>query len=491
MAGVISLGEGLALRAASSPRETALVWIGDEDPQVERRFDWFLLDRRVTQVAHLLKQKGVQEGNVVAVALGNTPEHVLVGFAAWRLGAGLLPIDPGTGPDSREQILSSVRPAVLVTDWEKTKGISSAEIESSITLAASPLPNLTSSPGRLIATGGSTGEARVIVSNQPWVYFPGELSEARVVGVRVGQRRLVAGPIHHSAYFELAYRGMLISNYSILLESFSAEKAVGAIEGHKIEFALFTPTMMQWIAALPGIGVRNLDSLETVLHTGGPCPTEVKQWWIDRIHPHRVYEMYGSTEGLGRTVITGEEWLKHPGSVGRPLDSEMRILDETHQEVSRGVVGEVFMRRLIIESSRVQFRAGKRMTSDGFASIGDLGWMDGEGYLYLNGRVDDVILSGGANVYPAEIEKVLLNHELVDDAVVVGSPDRALGQRIHAILQLKAQADPIPDAELWAFCRQQLSTEKSPHTFEFVKALPRKPTGKIRRRELMQERGWA
>jgi bile acid-coenzyme A ligase len=251
---------------------------------------------------------------------------------------------------------------------------------------------------------------------------------------------------------------------------------------------------MQRIAALPDLGARDFSSVEAVASTGAPCPPWLKRTWIGLVGARQVTEIFGATEFLGFTIIRGDEWLEHPGSVGLPFGTELRILDEAGCEVPPGEVGEIFMRRQppVAETYRYLGAAPVTTTPDGFSSVGDLGWVDKLGYLFLADRRTDLIITGGANVYPAEVEAALTEHPDVADVVVIGVPDHEWGKRVHAVVQPRLGLIPPTPAALDRHCRERLVAYKAPKTYEFVTDFPRNDAGKIQRSALATARasGW-
>jgi bile acid-coenzyme A ligase len=247
---------------------------------------------------------------------------------------------------------------------------------------------------------------------------------------------------------------------------------------------------MQRIAALPDIRSSDLSSLRAVASGAAPSPAWLKRFWFELVGPEHVTELYGASEANGRTIIDGNEWLAHPGSVGRPFASEVRILDPFGTELSPGEVGEIFMRNQppVAEPYRYLGSPPAAATPDGFASVGDLGWMDEQGYLYIADRRVDMIVSGGANVYPAEVEAALSEHMGVADVVVIGLPDPEWGKRVHAVIQPRDASQPPSASDLKAFCRERLAAYKAPRTYEFVLDFPRSDAGKIQRSAMVAER---
>jgi bile acid-coenzyme A ligase len=244
--------------------------------------------------------------------------------------------------------------------------------------------------------------------------------------------------------------------------------------------------MMSRISRLPE-DVKNkydLSSLSTVWHMAAPCPPWLKEEWCNWLGGEKIMELYAGTEAQAVTIIRGDEWLAHRGSVGRCVTGEMKVLDsETYEELPRGTIGEIFMR-----NTRVTYKylgAEARKSPDGWESLGDIGKIDEEGYIYLTDRRGDMILSGGANIYPAEVEVALSEHPDVVSSAVIGLPDEDLGNRIHALVQV---SKPIDEDELRTFLSERLVRYKVPRTFEFTSDAVRDDAGKVRRSALRDER---
>jgi bile acid-coenzyme A ligase len=256
-----------------------------------------------------------------------------------------------------------------------------------------------------------------------------------------------------------------------------------------VEWVLFVPTMMQRIWRLPeAVRARyDLSSLRRVMSTGAPSPAWLKRAWIDWLGPERIFEAYGGTERTGGTMISGSEWLAHPGSVGRPtLGRRIRIQRPDGSECAPGEVGEVFMMPPGGRGTTYRYIGAEPVAArDGWETLGDMGWLDAEGFLYLVERKSDMILVGGANVYPAEIEAALDAHPAVRSSAVIGLPDDDLGNRVHAIVDAPA---PVDADELRAHLAQHLAHYKIPRSFEFVSEPLRDDAGKVRRSALREER---
>jgi bile acid-coenzyme A ligase len=219
-----------------------------------------------------------------------------------------------------------------------------------------------------------------------------------------------------------------------------------------------------------------LASLDGMLHLGGVCPAYVKRAWIEWIGADRVWELYAGTEAQFMTFIRGDEWLTHPGSVGRVPPGRVAILDSSGEALPPATVGEIWMRTP--RNPTYRYIGADRRAREGWESLGDLGSVDEDGYLYIADRRNDLIISGGANVYPAEVESALDEHPEVISCVVVGRPDDDLGQRVHAIVQLQQE---VSDQELRGFLQDRLARYKIPRTFERSEHQVRDDGGKVRR----------
>jgi bile acid-coenzyme A ligase len=487
----VSFGRRLAALADEHLDQSAIIFRPRSGG--ERRLSWRELEVQSNQVARLLAEAGASEGSTVVVGLPNCPEHYIVTFAVWKLGATPLPLYAGFPDRERDALLELARPSVVVADWTGTgyATLSIADMRRADVLSADPLPDRISDPSRALASGGSTGRPKIIVSPGPSARVPGKPAGYLAdLGFAPRQTQLVASPLDHAAGFLVSYNGLFDNNTLVLMEKFDAAQAVDLIEQYRVESVYLPPILMQRIAALPDIRSRDLSSLNAVASAAASCPSWLKRFWCDLVGPQRITECYGASEATGRTVIDGNEWLAHPGSVGRPVTSEVRIVDPSGNELPTGEVGEVFMRNCppVAEPFRYLGSPPAACTPDGFISVGDLGWVDAEGYLYIADRRVDMIVSGGANVYPAEVEAALSEHPGVADVVVIGLPDPEWGKRVHAVIQPRDANEPPSASELKAFCRERLAAYKAPRTYEFVLDFPRNDAGKIQRSAMVAER---
>ena len=478
--------------AQKHPEQTALIFAPRQGDETE--MTWRTLEDVTNRVARHFAQLGVNASSTIVVAIWNSPEHVIATIAAWKLGALVLPLRAALPARERDSLLELAAPALVIADWES---IQYPAIHPGLLLTSAapqsnaPLPPQRH-PGKAIGSGGSTGRSKMIV-DRTWNPVS-ERRSAGVLGVRDGQTQLVAAPLYHNSPFLLAYDGLARDHTLVIMERFDAAQAVELITRRQVTYAYFPPIIMRRIALLPGLEAQQLASFEAMHSSAAPCPEWLKRRWIELLGAEKVHEVYGSAEGIGATVIRGDEWLEHPGSVGRPLGCALRVQSEDGAELPAGEVGELFMQPANGAAPTFEYVGGAplKRTPDGYYSIGDLGWVDRDGYLYIADRRVDMIVSGGANVYPAEVEAALSEHPDLADVAVVGVPDEEWGRRVHAIVQPRDASAPPSPAQLDAHCRERIASWKVPKTYEYLAELPRNEAGKIRRSALATEResGW-
>jgi bile acid-coenzyme A ligase len=477
--------------AAERPEAIAFTFVSQAGE--EHDVSWRTLDEASNRVARLLGDHGVDAGATVVTAMPNSVPHVVAMYGAWKAGACVLPLRWDLPEWERQRVLDVAQPRLVIGDWEAVIG---APVLPSAALAAAgypsrPVPDIVPMPAKAIATSGSTGTPKIIVLRGPGAAEPGagQGHAGEFLGHHDGQVQLVPAPLYHANGFYILQFGLFGAQRIILMERFVAELAVDLIERHRVNTFAGVTIMLQRMARVPGIEGRDLSSLESVLHGGAPLPEWVARQWIDLVGPAHFFVSYGSSENAGIALANGVEWLEHPGTVGKPFNTVARVLDDSGADLAAGEVGEIFLRWSGQTDSSFEYSGAiaARRTADGFSSLGDLGWLDQDGYLFLADRRTDMIISGGANVYPAEVEAALSEHPDVVDAAVVGLPDPEWGSRVHAIVQLRSEghAGALPTAEdLRRHCRERLAAYKVPKTVEFTAALPRSAAGKLRRSAL-------
>jgi bile acid-coenzyme A ligase len=451
------------------------------------RLTWTDADARSDRLARALRSRGAEQGRLVAILLPNRVEFVLLAIACWKLGAIPLPLNWRMPGQERLQLLALARPALTVVEDPAHAGVAIADLlEEAADEDAGALPDVATAPWKAIASGGSTGLPKVILSTDGG---PRSAQARALWSFRPWAAALIAGPLYFNGPFSRATMTLMAGSTLVLMERFDAEEYLRLIERERISWTLTVPTMWSRIMDLPAETRQRYDlsSVEAVMHSGSPMAPWLKRALIDLVGPTRVFEMYGATEVAG-TMIRGDDWLEHPGSVGRPMPGyAVEIRDVAGRAVPPGTVGEIWIRPPGAPTFRY-LGAEEKIAADGFVSVGDLGRLDEAGYLFIADRRTDLILSGGSNVYPAEVEGALLEHPLVRDVVVVGLPDPRWGHRVHAIVEPHDLARAPSGEDLDAFGRARLSSYKLPKTYEIVAAIPRDAAGKVRRQALRDER---
>ena len=350
---------------------------------------------------------------------------------------------------------------------------------------ASHLPYVLSKAWKAPTSGGSTGRPKLIVSGDPAALDP---DAPLPLLMQKGGCLVMPGPLYHNGPAVWSCQAWLNGLHVVLLPRFDATGTLEAIQKYKGTVLYMVPTMMKRITRLPEEERLSYDlsSLQVVWHLAEPCPEWLKQEWIDWLGAERIFELYAGTEAQTATVITGHEWLAHRGSVGQTVPGTVKITNEDGAELPVGEMGEVWMRSLRETPTYKYVGATARTLEGGWESLGDMGYLDAEGYLYLGDRAADMILSGGANIYPAEIESAIQEHPAIKSCAVIGFPDEDKGNVIHAIVE----ADPseISEADLKTFLGERLVIYKVPRTFEYVDFALRDDAGKVRRSALRAER---
>ena len=316
---------------------------------------------------------------------------------------------------------------------------------------------------------------------------------AKMCGMSAETTYLSPAPLYHAAPLRFNLMSGALGGTSIIMEKFDPEQFLALIEKYRVTVTQLVPTMFVRLLKLPQDVRRRYDisSLKSVVHAAAPCPVDVKAAMIDWWGPILV-EYYGGTEGNGITIVNSEEWLAHPGTVGRTLVGEIKILDENGTPLApREIGGVYFSGGPVFAYHNDPQKTAAAYTPEGWSTLGDVGYLDEEGYLYLTDRKAYMIISGGVNIYPQEAENVLITHPAVFDVAVFGVPNEEMGEEVKAVVQLAPGV--VPDErtreELMAFCRGKLSRLKCPRSIDFEDELPRTPTGKLMKR-LLRDRYW-
>ncbi len=478
--GSISYGERVTALAQRHPDRLAITCSDQSLTRGE-------LESAANRLGRDLAAGGVGFGDMVTIALPNSTEWYVAFAACWKIGAIPQPVSPKLPEPELRAILALANPSAVI-------GVSSelAEGRRSIPLGYRPEPGLSDDPltdvispaWKAPTSGGSTGRPKLIVSGDPAVYDED-------VPPRFGTTdgcMVIPAPLYHNGPIVWSCSAWLAGSHVVVLPRFDAQATLSAIERHESDTVYLVPTMMKRISRLPD-DVRNsydISSLRAVWHLAEPCPEWLKQLWIDWLGPERIFELYAGTEAQAATVITGTEWLAHRGSVGRPTRGSIMICDTEGNELPTGQEGEVWVRTPTDRPTYHYIGATARTREGGWESLGDVGRLDDDGYLYLGDRIEDMILTGGANVYPAEVEAAFQEHPIVRSVAVIGLPDEEMGNIVHAIVE--AEEDAVPTEELLDFVSERIARYKVPRSIEYTDQPMRDDAGKVRRSALRAQR---
>ncbi len=473
---------------------------------------------RTLRAAQVLQHAGVGEGDVVALMMRNSPLALELMLATRWLGALWCPINWHFKTDEVQYILNDSKARVFVVDADLLPGLAQLRLDdlrafvarapatpapaSGLTAweaaldAAVPLADAARAPrGAMLYTSGTTGRPKGILraAASPEQAAHGLAVLRQVLGFAPGMRALVSAPMYHSAPNSYCMGAALECAHLFIEPRFDAEQTLRLIEQQRITHAYLVPTMYVRMLALPQ-AVRDrydLSSMQFVASTGSPCPPDIKRAMIDWWGPV-INEAYGSSELGYMTLLSSADALRKPGSAGRPLDGvQVAILDEQGQPVAPGESGLIYVHQgAYADFSYIgNDAARRRMEVGGLKTLGDIGYLDADGFLFIVDRAADMVISGGVNIYPAEIEAVLQTLPGVADCAVFGIPDAEFGEALGAAVQLQDGATATAD-DLMAQLRQRLAGYKVPKLVEFVTAMPREDTGKIFKRKL-REPHWA
>lgn len=301
---------------------------------------------------------------------------------------------------------------------------------------------------------------------------------------------LLTAPLYHNAPMQFLVYAVRRGDTVVIMEHFDAQRALAAIERYRVSYAQFVPTMFVRMLKLPEEARQHHDtsSLRVAVHGAAPCPVEVKRQMIEWWGPI-LLEYYGATEPVGAAIIDSQEWLAHPGSIGRSLLGPAHVLDDQGAELPVGEPGVLYFEPppfLAFEYHNDAEKTKAATESHGWVTVGDVGYLDADGYMYLTDRASFTIISGGVNIFPQEAENVLINHPAVFDCGVIGVPNPEMGEEVKAVVQLMAgyEAGPPLERELIDYCRERLAHYKCPRSVDFAESLPRSETGKLFKREL-------
>jgi fatty-acyl-CoA synthase len=493
----------LSQRAAKEPDKPAVIMTGSGASQTFGE-----LDAGSNRLAHLLRKRGLSTGDHYAVFAENHLRYLEACATAERAGLHVTPINSHLTPDETAYILNDCGARVLITS-DALQDTASAAVKDApgvelvlsldhldeATAGLPPTPIADESLGStMFYSSGTTGRPKGIkrtLSGAPIdIDVPQEKLFAHVYGTNEHDVYLSPAPQYHAAPLVFCQIMLRTGATCVVMERFDPTEALRAIEHYQVTFSQWVPTMFVRILKLPD-DIRlsfDMSSMRSTVHAAGPCPVEVKEKMIEWWGPI-ICEYYGGSEGNGATFLTAPQWLEHKGSVGPALLGTIRILDDGGRELPTGEIGTVWF----ADGPDFEYHNDPEKTKaagvgTGRTTIGDMGYVDDDGYLYLTDRKDNMIVSGGVNIYPREIEDVLVVHPAVADVCVMGVPDDEMGESVHALVQLEpgVAATAETEADLMAHCRVKLAGFKCPRSVEFVESLNRLDTGKLAKRKLVE-----
>jgi acyl-CoA synthetase (AMP-forming)/AMP-acid ligase II len=478
------------------------------------------LDERSKRFGQLLYAAGLRPGGHIAVLLENHPRYFEVFWGALRAGLYVTPINWHLKADEAGYIIDDCGATAVVTSHalapvasELEPYLSRAKVRLMIdgavpgydsyeeAIAGYPAESLADEleGSFMFYSSGTTGRPKGIkpaIQPQPFGSGGGPLIMLiqHMYGFTADTVYLCPAPLYHAAPLGWSTTAQRLGATVVVMEKFDPIECLELIQRYRVTHAQFVPTHFVRMVKLPEEQRTAYDtsSLKMVVHAAAPCPVEVKrqmiEWWGPIIN-----EYYAGSEGNGFCALDTEQWLAHPGSVGMPLLGKLHILDEDGNELPTGEAGQVwFESELKFEYHNDPEKTAGAYNDRGWSSLGDIGYLDADGYLYLTDRASHMIISGGVNIYPQEVENELTLHPAVADVAVIGVPNADLGEEVKAVVipaDRAAAGDELAN-ELIAYCRSKLAHYKCPVTIDFVDQLPRLPTGKLLKRQL-RDQYWA
>ncbi|MGA0995075.1 MAG: AMP-binding protein [Ilumatobacteraceae bacterium] len=477
----LSISRAISLHATERPHEPALTC-------GETTLSWLEFDRRTNRLARAFADMGVLSGDLCTIALPNSTAFFESAFALWKLGATPQPVSAKLPGRELEEIVELANSRLVIgVDEGRIPGRRCVPVgfEPDSSIDDGELPDVVTEFWKAPTSGGSTGRPKIILASVPGRFdtdAPGFFLPTKSCCV-------IPGVLYHNAPFSISSLALVGGNHVVNFPRFVPEEVLDAVTEHHPSYLYLVPTMMNRIWKLPDEtrAAADMSSLQIAVHMAAPCPAWLKEEWINWVGPDVLCELYAGTEVQSITWITGREWLEHRGSVGRPFTGQMKAVRDDGTDADVGEVGEIFMKADGGRDSTYRYLGAdaRRLGDSDWESIGDLGWIDAEGYVYLADRRKDLILRGGANIYPAEVEAAIDEHPAVRSCAVIGIPDDDLGQRVHAVVDAPSG---VSVDELRAHMAERLVSYKCPDSYEFVDEPVRDDAGKVRRSMLSAER---
>lgn len=478
-----AIGTALGRLTAADPHCLSITAIGVTDRVTRTRAE---LEERTNRLARAYLEFGVRPGSFVTVALPTGIEFLEAVIATWKVGATPQPV-------SNRMPIRELREIIALADPDLVVGLDTADrpcvragFEPPANLSGEDLSPAIAPSLKAPTSGGSTGRPKLIVSTDP-ACAEALAGFAQIMRIDAGDTVLSTGPLSHNGPLFTCAAALLAGCHVVVMERFDAASALDLITRHRVNWMYSVPTMLARIAALPEEARASADvaSLDTVVTMAATCAQSVRDFCLDYFGPDVMLELYSSTEAHAIVLTDGHGWISHPGSVGRVVVGEIQVRGDDSIPLAPGEVGELWMRRSPEEAGPYRYIGSlPRRSVDGWESVGDLGRVDSDGYLYLADRKTDMIVVGGFNIYPAEVESALEEHPQVQAACVVGLPDAEYGQIIHAAINVSGT---VADEGLIAFLRERLASYKLPKSIDRVARPLRDEAGKLRRAHIRDE----
>jgi len=472
---------------------------------------WQALQQRCVGLAAVMQQHYIStETPHLALLMENRLEYIEIILAAILAGVWVTPVNCHLKQKEIEHIISDSGAKYLITDNPEYKNtellcevVLLEELEKQLALQVleQSVPNLQQRPGgTMMYTSGTTGLPKG-VKRSPAASIQAFIDQSRAFGTQVGfdggGTHLITGPLYHAAPMLLAVYDLLNGAPLIIMPKWDETLFIDCVNQYRVAHSHLVPTMFERLLKLPQHEKQKLKTeyFRMVHHGAAPVAQQTKQKMIEWWGPVLV-EYWGATEGGITTLCNSEQWLAHTGTVGKPLPQfEVFAVDDQNNPLPQGEVGVLFARHLqkpqVFEYHNDPLKTQEAHPEPHTFTLGDMGYIDEEGYVYLTDRKQDMIISGGVNIYPVEIEQCLAQHSDIDDIAVVGLPDQEWGEKVVAVIQLSGTSDSKQakqiEESLQAFARQNLAGYKCPRQYHFVSALPRNPAGKLMKRLLIEE----
>ena len=501
-------GMAVASHAANRPEAVAA------RDQFGQQLTWNELNTAANRLARLFRDKGLAPDDCVTLLCSNRVEFIIVLAATQRTGLRFTPINWHLTGDEVGYIVDNSDSRIFIAEKKYTDAAIEAlaqnpDLDAALSIGGDiagfdSLASVTEGQagsniedpvrgGGMLYTSGTTGRPKgVYVANRP------PTMPAPDRGLGESSVTLCLGPAYHAAPLAIDVLLTMVSGGELVfMDKFDAEEALRLIDEHKVTHCHMVATMFHRLLQVDeAIKAKyDISSLKLIIHGAAPCPVHVKQSMIDWVGPI-LLEYYAATEGGGGFLIDSHEWLKKPGSVGCPgPEFDNRILDDEGNDVPQGDVGTIYMRAP--EAGRFHYYKDEEKTSSSYRgeyfTLGDMGYFDDDGYLFLTGRTAELIISGGVNIYPQEVDSAIMQHPAVHEVCTIGVPNEEWGEEVKTVVQLAQGVQPTDELadELIAFARENIASYKCPKTIDFTdQDLPRLPTGKIQRR-VVREPYWA